>query len=93
MDGKSLLEQKYELLVDYLRRNNKKLMEGSFNVELTLRKHYKDGVSFKVMHTDFGNYYYVDDIQVDFNRNVVNVYYLQTGDMHLQINRLTIHNL
>lgn len=90
MNGKTLLEQKYELLVDYLKRNNKKLMEGSLNVELTLRKHYKEGVSFKVMHIDFGNYYYVDDIQVDFDRNIVNVYYFQTGDMYLQTNRLSI---
>lgn len=90
MYGKSLLEQKYELLIDYLKKNNKKLMEGSFNVELTLRKHYKDGVSFKVMHTDFGNYYYVDDIQVDFRQSVVNIFYFETGDMQMQRNSLKI---
>lgn len=90
MEKRMTLEQKYELLVDYLKKNNKKLMEGSLNVELTLRKHCKEGVSFKVMHIDFGNYYYVDDIQVDFDRNVVNIYYFQTGDMYLQRNSLKI---
>lgn len=90
MDGKTLLEQKYELLVDYLKKNNKRLMEGSLNVELTLRKHYKEGISFKVMHTDYGNYYYVDDISVDFKNNHVNVFYLETGDMYLKRNKLHI---
>lgn len=90
MNFKTLLEQKYELLVDYLKKNNKKLMEGSFNVELSLRKHFKEGVSFKVMHTDIGNYYYVNDIEVNFNRKIVKVVYFQTGDMHLKNNILNI---
>lgn len=90
MDGKTYLEKKYELLVEYLKKNNRKLMEGSMNVELTLRKHFSEGVSFKVMHTDIGNYYYAEDISVDFSNNVVNVYYHETGDMHLRRNRLSI---
>lgn len=90
MNFKTLLEQKYELLVDYLKKNNKKLMEGSFNVELSLRKHFKEGVSFKVMHTDIGNYYYVNDIEIDLNKKIVKVVYFEAGDMHVQRNSLNI---
>lgn len=90
MNFKTLLEQKYELLVDYLKKNNKKLMEGSFNVELSLRKQLNEGISFKVMHTDIGNYYYVNDIEIDLNKKIVKVVYFEAGDMHVQRNSLNI---
>lgn len=75
----SNLETKLGMLNKFLLDNNKELFEGSFKVELSLRKHINYEDSLKVIHIEIGNYYYADDIEVDTDRNIVSIFYKEYG--------------